>query len=144
MFIVFVFVCVFFFLLHICVFVCARAHTRTLQLYQSSRGRTESETQCDLTMRLLTEAQVEQVLSPSGPVHRKLTLLVTHTHIYTVCSHFSPLSANMYAQRGPAAHADLQTCTREKLALRLYLDTEGEFFLLAGVWCAWCMDFPLV
>ncbi|KAB5586981.1 hypothetical protein PHYPO_G00007710 [Pangasianodon hypophthalmus] len=31
------------------------------KLYQSSRGRTEYEAQCDLTMRLLTEAEVEQV-----------------------------------------------------------------------------------
>ncbi|XP_060726425.1 neurobeachin-like protein 2 isoform X5 [Tachysurus vachellii] len=31
------------------------------KLYQSSRGNTEYEAQCDLTMRLLTEAKVEQV-----------------------------------------------------------------------------------
>ncbi|XP_058230531.1 neurobeachin-like protein 2 isoform X2 [Hemibagrus wyckioides] len=31
------------------------------KLYQSSRGKTEYEAQCDLTMRLLTEAKVEQV-----------------------------------------------------------------------------------
>ncbi|KAM9488840.1 neurobeachin-like protein 2 isoform 2-T2 [Clarias gariepinus] len=31
------------------------------KLYQSSRGRSEYEAQCDLTMRLLTEAEVEQV-----------------------------------------------------------------------------------
>lgn len=44
-----------------CVYVCERVSV--LQLYQSNRFMVECEGQCDLTTRLLTEAEVEQVLS---------------------------------------------------------------------------------
>lgn len=49
--------------LFMCLFVTVCECVSVLQLYQSNRFMVECEGQCDLTTRLLTEAEVEQVLS---------------------------------------------------------------------------------
>lgn len=133
--------CVFFMFVCVCVCSCVR----TLQLYQSSRGRTESETQGDLTMRLLTEAEVEQVLSPEGPsTGNSPSLLGTHTRTqtYSLLTFFF-LSTNI------CVHAVLlhtQTCKhahrkkkKQEMESSFCSDMEGEFIVGEHLVClgAW-------